>query len=333
MSTPPTASESRSSNKTFFGCLGLLALLILAGVVWLYSTLPKVKEYTPPDQLELTTLEVPASRQVLVLVEHYTESPYIKTIRQEINSLTAALSDDQRICLFQVASDQSVMPVEPWCSRQVKSTWWVMPDIKPAPYNTVGEERAYREATGKLEAELKTNTDRAEMAWGVERENRMQQVNNLLWQLPDQPYRSLVDSLARLLQVRHLAGGQTPTDLVIYSGLVDQLFTERVQQSVDLSGMNVQVKVMAVSEAEKDKLVALWEPWFQAGKPAKLTFSLLEPGADHPVAPTKSPRPVAQPETAGLPTVVPKPTVADRTNVIQGESITGDATNVTREVE
>lgn len=336
MSTPPTAPSPQpqsSSNSRFLGCLGLVALLMAAGVAWVLLTLPKVKEYTPPDQLELTTQTVPVARQVLVLVEHYTVSPYTQTIRQEIVSLTAALSDDEKVCLFQVASDQPVMPVEPWCSRQVKSTWWVLPEIKPAPYNTVGEERAYRQATSQLEGELKANTDRAEMAWAVERENRLRQVSNLLWQLPDQPYCSLVDSLVRLLRVQHLTG-QAPTDLVIYSSLEDRLFTDRVEQSVDLTGMNVQVKVMTSGgEAEKDKLAALWEPWFQAGRPAKLTFSLMEPGVDLLVARVKPPSPTAPPETAGLPSVVLKPTVADRTNVVEGEPVTGDATNVTREAD
>ncbi len=329
-----TPSSSGSDNTWFFGCLGVAALVaaLMAALVglWVHFNLPEEKEYIPPNQLELTVETVPLSRQVLVLVDDNAGSPYFHSIRSEVTELVASLEEDQQICLFQVGPDQAVMRQEPWCSAQIKSSWWTLPEIKPAPYAYKAEENAYGKARVKLEAELAFNLQRAQDKWAADRLDRQQHVDSLLWQFPSQSYRSLGDSLIRLMEARTMTGQQL-TEVVIYSPLVDVLYGQPVSQQVDLQGADVRIRVMT-SEGDEGltRAVTEWGPWFNSGQPAKLDWSILEP-AEPANRKATSARSVAPSSANVLPPVVPKPRVADHTNVIQGQPVTGDATSVIRE--
>lgn len=331
MNPSPTSSSLFPSNSnntsSFLTVLGMLAVVIVCGGAWFFHGLSEQKEYTPPDHLELTTQPVPLSRQVLVLVDDHPGSAYFDSIQSEVRELASGLTEEQQICLFQVVTDQPVMPQVPWCSDQIKTSWWVLPEIKPAPYAHKAEEQAYTQARVKLEAELADNLGRAQETWAANRVVRWQQVDSLLGQFPSQSYRSLADSLIRLMEVRTLTG-QQPTEVVIYSPLVDTLYGQTVSRQVSLAGADVRIRVMtSEGEVGLTRAVKEWGPWFNSGHPAKLGWSILEPTEPANLRATSA-RLVAPSNATILPPVVPKPRVADRTNVIQGQPVTGDATSV-----
>lgn len=330
-SSTPSPSGS-NSNNWFLGCLGLAALVVAAGGAWFFAHLPEQKEYAPPDRLELTTRPVPLSRQVLVLVDDHPGSAYFDSIRAELAVLTHHLTEDQQICLFQVVTDQPVFRHEPWCSTQIKSTWWVMPEIKPAPYADQAEEQAYAAARGKLEAELDANFMRVQSDWAARHSDRLLNVENALWQLPEQPYHSLVDSLVRLMEVRKPTSDQ-PAEVWIYSPMVDGKYAP--QQStlqLDLTGVDVQIRLMTSEGAVGlSRARSEWATLLDSGHPRKVTWTTLEPKPEEVTRQSKASHPTPVPMWGSLPPVVPKPPVDDKTNVIRGEPVLGDATSVVRE--
>lgn len=330
-SSTPSSSGS-NSNNWFFGCLGLIALALATCGAWFFTHLPEQKEYAPPDRLKLTTRPVPLSRQVLVLVDDHPGSAYFDSIRAELLVLTNHLTEDQQICLFQVVTDHPVFRHEPWCSQQIKSTWWVMPEIKPPPYADQAEERAYAAARAKLEAELDANFMRAQSDWAAEHADRLLNVENALWQLPEQPYHSLVDSLVRLVEVRKPTSDQ-PAEVWVYSPMVDAKFAPAQSTlQVDLEGVDVQIRLMTSEKEEGLRRARTeWAALLDSGKPRKVTWTILEPQSDEVTRQSKATHPAPVPKWGSLPPVVPKAPVADRTNVIQGEPIPGDATSVVRE--
>lgn len=327
-----TPSPSNPNNTSYLSALGAMALVIACGGIWFFDNLPAQKEYLPADRLKLTTESVPLSRQVLVLVDDYPGSTYFDSILSGLSALANGLTEEQEICLFQVGSDHPVMHQEPWCSDQIKKAAWVLPEIKPAPYANQAEEQAYTQARAKLMAELDANFMRAQGDWTVRRSDRLLLVQTLLWQLPEQGYHSLVDSLVRLLKVRRVIRKQ-PTEVIIYSPMVDALYAPNESTlQVDLTGVDVQIRVMT-SEGDVGLVRARneWNPWLNAGHPAKLEWSILEPIEEEATPQSKAVHPAPVPMWGNLPPVVPKPPVEDRTSVVRGEPVAGDATNVTRE--
>lgn len=326
-----SSSPSGSNNTTFLAVLAMLAVAFVCSGVWFFHGLPEQKKYTSPDQLELTTQPVPLSRQVLVLVDDHSGSLYFDSILSEVKGLASGLKEDQQICLFQGVTDQSVFRHAPWCSKQIKSFWWVLPEIKPAPYANQAEEKAYAQARAKLEAELDANLTRAQDDWTTHRSDRLLQATTALWQLPEQPYRSLVDSLIRLMAARTLTG-QQPTEVVIYSPMVDALYGQPVSKQVSLAGADVRIRVMtSEGEVGLTRAVTEWGPWFNSGHPAKLSWSILEPKPEEAIRQSKAGNLASVPTWGSLPPVVPKPPFEDKTNVIRGEPVTGDVTSVVRE--
>lgn len=329
---PSSSSPSQNqSDRWFVGCLVLLALIILVGMVWFMNSIPKEKEYIPPDRLELTTTTVPLSRQVLVLVTDAPGSGYTTFIKEEVKGLAAGVGLDQQICLFQEISDQMVMPVSPWCSAQVQKSWWVLPEIKPAPYADEAEEQAYLAAQAKLKAELEENLGRAQVSWEVSREANLKQVDAFLWQLSPQSYRSLAYSLNRLMSVRNLPA--PVCEVYIYSPMVDSLFGDQVTQTPDLNGAQVHITVLTPEgEGGLTRAKQQWETWLSAGKPQELKWSYFQPTPEAAVKSAVHKLPVRSvpAEDGGLPMVWGKPRFPDRTNIVQGEERSGDPTNVMR---
>lgn len=332
----PTTSPSTSpSDRKFLGCLGLAALVFLVVCTGFLINLPRQKKWTPAEKLELTTVEVPLSHQVLVLVDDFAGSPYAQVVRDDVLIMMQDLGEEAQICIHQVRSDHAIMPVEPWCSQQIKLTWWVMPEVKPAPYKDQAEEQAYAQARVRLEQQLSDYQKRATDSWVTRKTERNQQVLALFSQLPRQRFHSLEDSL-RQLMTKHVPG--VPVDMYIYSSLQDQLFGQVARERVDLSSVQKLMIWVLSPDLQNSRLNAKqeWGGWLgESGLPQDPFWSLIQPLESQQAEAEAAPKagPVRTPRKAShLPPIVSKAPRPDRTNLVKGEVPSRDVTSVVREV-
>lgn len=304
--------------------MSMIILLVLSACI-------EQKTYTPAADLKLATQVVPVSRQYLVLVGDYAGSSYFNSVQAELHTRAQGLAPDEQLCIFPELGNHTIFVPKPECPRQLKPLQWVMPEIKPPPYNSPQEGDGYRAAATKLQAELDQNEARAKFNLEPSQVALDVSVRQMLWEIPVYPYADPKGSLKQLLRVRGETG--IPVTLEIYSTLQEDLSNpDPSPPAVNLFGVDVQVHLLAADSSVLAAQQAVWDPWFQTNYAKSVAWSVIKPDPEVSAAEIGSQgrvRPLAtvperSADDAGLPLAVEKPVVDDFVTVVrQGGELVG----------
>jgi hypothetical protein len=204
---------------------------------------PGTPAFLPADELKVEKAPVAVSEEVFYLIDSSGSNRFREPVGREIMGHAKALPETARFCVIQIASDSQASGTRSWCREPVSTYTCQHPPVKESDFFNTAEQKAYAQAAGRLEQELKTCNDERERTTQTALASANDELEHFLAYLAATTHTDIEGAFKMVEQT------STAKDAVhviwVWSDMVEDLRRPRKQPlPIDLAGWGVHVRLI-----------------------------------------------------------------------------------------